>query len=233
MPQKYNRLVAYPTIVSDIYKHEFKKGEGDWDPNYLDFGQKQVSRVVVSGTIVDNRIQESNTITIDDGTGTIDIREFVDQSKKQRLLTDHKIGELVLVIGRIREFNSQRYILPEIVRRTDEKIHRYNLLKARADQKIQAKDRINVSAPKKIDGKRPDASPVPLEEEGIEDKPIDQIINKSDIVIKIIKEEDNGDGVDIVEVVEKSMLDDCEKIVNDLLASGDLFMVKPGRVKVL
>ncbi|MCK4669905.1 MAG: hypothetical protein KAT43_01785 [Nanoarchaeota archaeon] len=237
MNQKFNRLIAYPALISDIYKYEFKKGEGDWDPNYLDFDYKKVSRTVVAGTVVDTRIEESNTITIDDGTGTIDVREFVDESKKKKLFISQKVGDLILVIGRIREFNSQRYIMPEIVKAIDAISFKYNLLKAKIDNQKHAKDEIRISAPlvaqEKVEEKPIEKKEEEIVEDAIEGKPIGQIINKTDIVLKIISEEDKGDGVEIVEIIEKSMLDDCEKIVNDLLASGDLFMVKPGRVKVL
>ncbi|MBW3010616.1 hypothetical protein KY335_01195 [Candidatus Woesearchaeota archaeon] len=238
MNQKFNRLVAFPTLISDIYKYEFKKGEGEWDPSYLDFGYRKVSRVVIVGTIVDNRIAEANTVTVDDGSGTIDVREFVDENKARKLLEKQQIGEIVLIIGRIREYNSQRYILPEILKGTDANWARYNLMKAKIDNKRHKKEEVTirtpeVSAPIKKDKDVGREEDLEVEEESIDDKPLDQIINKSDIILKIISEEDKGDGVDIVEVVEKSMLDNCEQIVNDLLASGDLFMVKPGRVKVL
>jgi RPA family protein len=237
MNQKFNRLTAFPTLISDIYKYEFKKGEGEWDPSYLDFGHRKVSRVVLVGTIVDNRVAEANTVTVDDGSGTIDVREFADENKVRRLLEKQQIGDIILIIGRIREYNSQRYILPEIVKNTEAAWARYNLMKAKIENKRHNKDEViirtpEVLAPKK-DVPKINTEELEVKEEPIDDKPIDQIINKADIVLKIISEEDKGDGVDIIEVVDKSMLDNCEQIVNDLLASGDLFMVKPGRVKVL
>ena len=53
---------------------------------------------------------------------------------------------------------------------------------------------------------------------------VDQIINK-------IKELDEGSGVDVDLILDK--YENAEKIVKNLLEEGEIFEVRPGRVKVL
>jgi uncharacterized protein len=60
-----------------------------------------------------------------------------------------------------------------------------------------------------------------------------QSISKPEKVLQIIKSLDKGDGADIDEVVKRSQLPECEKIINLLLSEGDIFQVKHGRLKAL
>jgi uncharacterized protein len=58
-------------------------------------------------------------------------------------------------------------------------------------------------------------------------------ISKPEKVIKLIRMLDKGDGSDIEEVIAKSGMPECEKIVNMLLQEGDIFKIKHGRLKAL
>ena len=49
-------------------------------------------------------------------------------------------------------------------------------------------------------------------------------------VIKIIKECDDGEGADYEEVLEKVK---NEKLINSLMEEGEIFEIKPGKLKVL
>ena len=49
----------------------------------------------------------------------------------------------------------------------------------------------------------------------------------------MIRNMDTGDGVAFEDVIEKSKNPDTEKIINTLLANGDVFEIRPGRLKVL
>ena len=52
----------------------------------------------------------------------------------------------------------------------------------------------------------------------------------ADKVIRIIKEKDKGDGIDFEEVLK---LVNNEEIIKELLKKGELFEIRPGRLKVL
>ncbi len=86
----------------------------------------QVSRVNIIATVVDRyqatqeRLDEEGkgfaTITLDDGTGVIRAKMWGELAAK---LGEIQVGDLVLVVGRIRSFQGETYINGEVVRRLE------------------------------------------------------------------------------------------------------------------
>lgn len=234
---RFNRFPAHFIPINNIYKYDYKKGEAQFDPNYLDAHSMQISRVNLTGMIVGKTEEQNPTITIDDSSSTIEVREFLDPSKQtESCLSKTNIGDIILVIGKIKEFGGQRHVQAEIVKKSSQEWLKYSQLKARItelDLKIKNK---NIPKKQPIQAAQPMQKPQikdQPEEEEIMDAPLDKIINKAEIICKIIEDEDKGSGVLIKDVVEKSNMDGCEKIINQLLENGDIFMVQPGKVKVL
>ncbi|MFX1582589.1 MAG: OB-fold nucleic acid binding domain-containing protein, partial [Promethearchaeota archaeon] len=87
----------------------------------------QVSRVNIIATVVDRyqatqeRLDDDGkgfaTITLDDGTGVIRAKMWGELAAK---LGEIQVGDLVLVVGRIRSFQGETYINGEVVRRLDD-----------------------------------------------------------------------------------------------------------------
>ncbi len=88
----------------------------------------KVSRVNIVATVVDRfegtREDENPegggfaTITLDDGTGVIRAKFWGELSQK---LSQIQVGDLVLVIGKVRSFQDEIYLNGEVVRRLDDK----------------------------------------------------------------------------------------------------------------
>jgi len=242
---QYQRFSAVYVPISEIFKYEYKKGVAQFDPNYLDAGCMQISRVSLTGVVIDNKTENgSPAITIDDKSSTIEVREFVDPSKQEGpvLLNGLNIGNLITVIGKIKEFGGQRYVQAEIVKKTTADWLKFSQTKARITElnlKIKNKGKNFVQTQQQpaqqtqSQQQQQNQTQNDTEEEQIMDAPLDKIVNKAEIICKIIDEEDKGSGVLIKDIIEKSNMDDCEKIINDLLENGDIFMVQPGKVKVL
>jgi RPA family protein len=86
-----------------------------------------VSRVNIIATVVDRyqaaqeRLEEDGkgfaTITLDDGSGVIRAKMWGDLAAK---LGKIQVGDLVLVVGRIRSFQGETYINGEVVRRLED-----------------------------------------------------------------------------------------------------------------
>ncbi len=86
----------------------------------------QVSRVNIIATVVDRyqatqeRLEEDGkgfaTITLDDGTGVIRAKMWGELAAR---LADIQVGNLVLVVGRVRSFQDETYINGEVVRRLE------------------------------------------------------------------------------------------------------------------
>lgn len=86
----------------------------------------QVSRVNLLATVVDRfaltpeRATEEgrgfSTVTLDDGTGVIRVKMWGELSSK---IQDVRVGDLVLVIGKVRSFQGETYLNGEVVRKLE------------------------------------------------------------------------------------------------------------------
>ena len=212
------RAVAYRIPINIILHSSYIKDEEEFAPNYLELENIKVSRVNLIGAIVAiENINESNrSILLDDGTGEIAVRGF----EQNTIPTDLNIGDFVNVIGRPREYGSERYVLPEIVKKINQKwmlIRKYEL----EDFKI-------IDTRKKETEKEPE----PIIEEVIEERTAGNL-TKRDQIIDFIKKHDEGNGIDIELIIQKRQIDSCEQLIEDMLKEGDLFENLPGKVRVL
>src|SRR3989344_2270119 len=98
------RQIAYKVKLSDIALNSLIKQEG-WNPNYILLGDKKVSRVNIIGAVISATSSEQDYIIIDDGNANIIIRKFETQDID---LMKYDIGNLINVIGKIREFNNEK-----------------------------------------------------------------------------------------------------------------------------
>src|SRR3989344_5836799 len=111
-----NRLTAYKVWISDLINSNYVKMPGEFESNYLEFGDKQVSRINIIATVVNkNESQDKNyvALVLDDGTEQIRIKTWGEDT---RLVNNLNIGETILVIGKTKTYNDELYILPEIVK---------------------------------------------------------------------------------------------------------------------
>ncbi|MBI2651927.1 hypothetical protein HYX00_00555 [Candidatus Woesearchaeota archaeon] len=200
------RFVAYKVKISDILNVSLTKD--DFSAGYIKLNNANVSRVNIIATVVYKSEDMSYaSAVIDDGTGRISLRLF----ENNNFFSGIDVGDVVLVIGKIREFNSEKYILPEILK----KMNNIYWIKVR---KLELKDKNIVYSNIKTSDKD-------LIKESVSD--IDQE------VYLLIKELDKGDGVLIDEVIRNSNNSNAEGIINKLLENGDIFEITPGKLKVL
>ena len=133
------------------------------------------------------------------------------------MLKKFHVGDPINIIGRLREYNNERYIIPEIVKKVDDP--HWELVRKLELLKLYGK-------PNKIE-KRQD---VVLSEEVIE-----EVNNKREFLINLIGKFDDGEGVNVEKVIEASGLvrDDVEKVIVELLKEGEIFEIKPGILKII
>ncbi|MFH0977810.1 MAG: OB-fold nucleic acid binding domain-containing protein [Candidatus Woesearchaeota archaeon] len=186
------RQVAFKLRVADILNNPFIRNEG-WQPNSIEVAGIEVSRVNLVATVLTRPEKELNQLVflLDDGTGQIPARFFGDSPSISSL----EIGDIVLVIARPREYNNQRYLVPEIVRK--------------------------ISDPKWIELRN-------YEIKLPEQKPSD---NMPAMILAAMRRLDKGDGVDYQALV--SELGCSEETIDSLLKQGELFQIRPGRLKLL
>ena len=131
------------------------------------------------------------------------------------LMENIEVGDIIRVIGRLRKYEDEIYIMPEIIKKFDDP--NYELM-----NKLEAiKHRVIVEKP--------------IEEEEIIEEIEEVITSPKEDIINAIKELDTGDGVEIKKIAE--VLNTDEKVVEDvlaeLMADGDIYEPKPGKVKLL
>lgn len=219
------RSVAVKICINDILSSEYVKENG-WIPNYISTLRGQVSRANVIGLVV-SKDAETKGLMIDDSTGTISVRSF---ENKEMLMTP-KIGQMVLIVGRPREYNNDKYILAEIVRVLDDKAW---FSVRRKELEIDAL----VSVPKKEELKDEDF----VELKNVKKEPViekkDEVTlqpqsNPYEVVLGLIKSMDTGFGVSFEEIIFNSKMKNAEDIIQSLIEEGEIFEIRPGILKVL
>ena len=201
--QFQKRQVAHKASISTIINGIFVKD--NLSSGFLKLNDASVSRVNIIATIIQkNEAQNFASAIADDGTGRILLRSF----ENYDIFSKADIGDIVLVVGKIREYNNEKYVMPEIIKKLDN-IGWMNL------RKLELKSVNNITEDKK--------------EGGV----VEQDLTLSEDVYALVKKLDLGDGADIDDVIKNSKNKDAENTINRLLENGDIFEIKPGKLKVL
>lgn len=272
-------MVQYPIakniLIKTLHSFTYEKGSGEYEPHGILIGTEKVSKIKVAGAIIQEDLQATNSIEIDDGTATMQVRQYIDPATNVQIIKDVKIGDTVLVIGKIREYNDQRYIQADIVRKIDQEQLKY--YHARAANESKKYDELQWQADKSKAAEQygdgfstaatigePTNKQTQQAQTATDNAPATQttsssavnasglstdsiatteqmptsgekspIQNKSEMICTYIKEHDSDEGVDIQDIINDTKVENCEQVINDLLEAGEIFMVRPGRVKVL
>jgi RPA family protein len=119
MAQMRERMTAVRASISDITTGTFSDDNG---PHVVSPFGVELRRVAVVGFVVNKFYREGDetgkkrfeSITVDDGTDTIGVKVWGEEDAS--VLEGVKESILVLVIGKVREYNEEVYLIPEIVR---------------------------------------------------------------------------------------------------------------------
>ncbi|WP_456394401.1 OB-fold nucleic acid binding domain-containing protein [Thermococcus sp.] len=138
------RLPAARVYLKDIIDGYYVRSEGDFEPNYLiTKDARKVYRVKVVATVVrEPAISEDETygkFQIDDGTGTMWVLGFRDDTRFVRLV---KKGDLVQIIGKVAEWRDDKQILVEGVTKVHPNmwiLHRFETLKEKVEHMKKAR----------------------------------------------------------------------------------------------
>ena len=218
MPEPQKRQIACKVRISDLTNGKYVKEEG-WTPNYIITKQgEHISRINLIGIAISKNENEQNyqSLTIDDGSGSISLRSF----EKNETINNTEIGDVIVVIGRPREYGSEKYIVPEIIKKINNKkwidVRKIELdienLKTREDK------------PEKE---------VKVVVEKISEEKTEKPISNPQRVYEAVKGLDSGQGVDIGDIIKKTGIKDVEEIIKKFLIEGEMFEVRPGRIKIL
>jgi len=225
MPEQTSqkRQTAYKVRIKDILENSYVKTEG-WNLNYFLMNGKKVSRVNIIGAAVSNISEAPNfkNFDFDDGTARISIRDF-----GENIIKDIVIGDVLLIIGRPRQYGNEKYIVPEIIKKIEDK--RWIEIRKLELKKEFGEDTVRAEKPEEMFFEES----VSVKEIIIEEEIVDSNNNKEktpyQVVYETIKGLDKGEGVSIEDI----KIDNAERIINDLLMQGEVFELKPGKYKLL
>ncbi len=241
------RQTAIKTRISDIVNSKFIRKEG-LEPSYVltDMGQR-ISRAKIVGTITDKFLSESgnySSITLDDGTGAVRIKTFQDNID---MLQNVTIGDLVSIIGRVKEYAEENYIAPEIIKPMLEPnfqlLHKLevlgNILENRKISEILNKEKekfSDLNELKNYMNKEFNVDELTLE--GIlESTNESEKMKENDyrpLLISLLKKTDDGGGIEIVKLLKESKLsvDIFNDTLSSLLDEGIFYESIPGVLKL-
>ncbi len=242
--------VAVKSRICDLVNGKFNNSQENRHLSYLDSAigikltKARVMATVVQIYLSDNQDKPFGIINIDDSTGTISCRLW----NNLDLIKDMKVGDLVDIIGLVREYNNEIYIVPDIIKKINdfnhETLRRLELVESL--QKLGIKKKVSepvaeqpVPEPvdkseKSVKTTKPDNSKEdknPKKSNPKASKSVKSPLKVRESLIQKIEELDNGEGADIEEVV--SINDSAEDILNELLNEGTCYEPRMGRVKLL
>lgn len=211
MPEFKKRETAYKLRIGDLLKATqiFEQSE---ELNkrliHIELGNKKIIRINIIGNIIDRFESEGErrfaSITLDDGSGQIKARVFGEDIKKFKNLIQ---GDTVLIIGLIRSYNQELYVLPELIKKQEPK---YLLVR-------------------KLEIEKTISKPLTAEQK-------QKVRVLRDEVIEMIKNAESNEGIDKEEIIIKLKNSNPETIsqeIQKLLEEGIIYEPRPGRVRYL
>jgi RPA family protein len=255
------RSVAYKVWISDVFSGNYVKQEG-FNPNYIELDGKKVSRVNLIATVVGTFMSDDGNygaITIDDGTETIRMKAFGPDVIR---IKNAETGQLVRAVGKIKEYNDERYLAPDFVREIKDPnwiiVQKLELGKPKEvmikpiENTIEPNGKPTLEQP--TETKTDDSKPANESESKVEDKPANEGTTKQSSAtkeqsssepqgesegmpnfIELITKLDSGDGADMDKIIAECNVSEAEAkiLIIDLLKQGEIYEPRKGKLKVL
>lgn len=228
--------------VSDLVSARFFQGSiEEMKPNFVitKFGES-ISRVRLVASVVEKFLSEDGrfaSITLDDGTGGIRAKVFAEDS---RLIEGVNPGDVVSIVGKMKNYNDENYIAPDFVRRLDDPNHellfKLELLENLFEKKKVVDDLKNLKeqmSEEEIEQYAAEKYSLDKDTLGmILQGEVDKIDYKP-VILDLIADLDKGEGVEIAKILEASNLDESmvEGAINELLETGDVYEPTVGKLR--
>ncbi|MFB6241673.1 MAG: OB-fold nucleic acid binding domain-containing protein [Candidatus Nanosalina sp.] len=249
MPQQ-RRQVAKISTAEELNSGKYFQREG-FEPNFLLTPQgRRLSRARIVATVVDTFINDDETygsLTLDDGNDTIQVKFF----NELELMEDFEEGDIIEVVGKVREYQGEIYFNGEILEeRNAEKELLHQLRHKKTQEEWQQmretvkqlkesgkdQDAIENEMAGKLNDDEVDALLQSFGEEFSTQPGQEDVENLEREVLEAVENLDEGDGADyseILEQVEDATEDQLEETINSLLSDGTCYEPQPGKIKKL
>ena len=219
------RFTAYKVWLSDLKEKEFKQEAGM--PAYIDINGRKVSRVNIVASVVDKFESENYaSLTLDDGSAQLRLKAFGDTSQLKNINT----GDIILTISRLRNYNNETYLLPEIIRKVDSKqalLRKLELIIEHGKRETRQKTEQETTWTRAERGQAK-LSDLPEETEKLAEQA------RKEKVRILISKLDEGEGVELTQLQEKFQeKEKLTKVIQELLSEGEAYEPRPGKIKLI
>ncbi|MFH0956564.1 MAG: OB-fold nucleic acid binding domain-containing protein [Candidatus Aenigmatarchaeota archaeon] len=237
------RQTAARVRIVDLVSGEWVKKDG-MEPSYVVTpGKENVSRARIVATIVsrfDSEDGNFSSVTLDDATATLRVKVW----KEIEVLSGFRAGDLVSVIGKVREYGGEIYVVPEIVTKVtpdEESLARLEIIR-----KLRSKKPAEGAGHReKAHAVHEAAKPEPVRHSH-EDMPMAHAGKKEASAATAVKKDEESPRKKLITIIEKSAdgiryadllkesglpEEDIEDVINELLGEGICYEPVPGKIK--
>ncbi|MGD2247442.1 MAG: OB-fold nucleic acid binding domain-containing protein [Candidatus Methanofastidiosia archaeon] len=238
------RAASQRLTLDEVHTGEFVSAEGDFELNYLiTEDARKIYRAKVVATVVKDPYISDDTaygsVQLDDGFDTISGSVFREYTK---LLANIESGDLVQVIGKIREWQGEKQLTLEAIAPVEPNfmlLHRLEILKAHKEHKTlletaqkiyDEEDQIRPARERaKKEGVPTDIIEALDELKYLEEKEEEPEVSKNEVIKNKIlslieKHEDGIEMSDIqAEFADVYSAEEIEDAVRELLSMGEIF----------
>jgi len=236
------RQTAKKVRLWDLMNGDFVKKEG-FEPSYIKTRTgENISRAHVIGTVVSVfKSDDGNfvSVTIDDGSDTMRLKAFNETEVIEKL----EEGSIVDVVGKVREYNGENYLIPEVARKVEdpnfELMRRLEFLqKERGEGGSKEPETEQKSIPQPKENKPPadekgEESQKESSKESVKegDEPPQEKAMLKKRVLEFI--ETQKEGVVYSEICGKVQAEEAEleSVIDELLNEGICYEPSPGKIK--
>ena len=224
--QDYSRASTHKLWIASLHNQSLQKEQAEFSPAYVQLHNKKISRINIIANITQTYRNEASTyaaLTLDDSSAQIRVKAWNEDIKK---LGSIQPGDCILVIGKIREYNNEIYLTPEIIRKQHPDwflARQYELLQLHGKPPTVKEDLADIDLA---------AQPaIQATEEKIQQP---QSESKRQQLMLAISTLDQELGASITEVILASSLPESEAqaILKELLQEGEIFKLTADRVKI-
>jgi RPA family protein len=244
----FSRQTAVKITIGKLLSCKYVE-QNDNEPNYLELpsGEKLYRLNLMAIVLDKERVGAITNLLVDDGTGKVVLRSFEENKNIEKLT----VGDSVLIIGKLRKYNQEKYVSPEIIKKVssgwlklrslefdDIKEDKINVVETLKEDVLEKKKMLEKGFSEELIKNKEKIENINVVEDNILDEVVDQEKIESPLLpveklIQMIKKMDSGDGVMIEEIISNSEINDTEELLEKMLERGDVFQNSPGKVKVL
>ncbi|MFH1248656.1 MAG: hypothetical protein V1660_00705 [archaeon] len=249
--QQKKRPTAFKFKVSDLNRAE---AIANGNNTIMEIDAKEIQKINLVANVIDKYVSEGEkkyaALTLDDSSSQIRAKSFGEDISKMQII---EIGDTVTIIGSLRFFNNEIYIIPDIIKRVEPEMLLLRKLEIERQQNSTATKNIQQTTTSQMQtGSRLSSQLRNLkpskEEEGMiknivfnnkielkQEKIMDIKKNSTgrDKIIAILKKNDEGIDKEKLIMSMDIPVGEIDSAIEEMLENAEIYEPKPGRIRIL